>query len=79
TDEPLRPAQPEPGPVDEVDVTTAAGATAEGEPAEATAGPAAVPSAEPEAPAESEAPATDEEVSLEAILEDLKRREGRSE
>jgi hypothetical protein len=39
----------------------------------------------PEAPAEPapaetpETPATDEEVSLEAILEDLKRREGRSE
>ena len=32
------------------------------------------------APAETaETPATDEEVSLEAILEDLKRREGRSE
>jgi small subunit ribosomal protein S1 len=47
--------------------------------------PTEEPSA-PEAPAEpssddasSEAPATDEEVSLEAILEDLKRREGRSE
>jgi hypothetical protein len=36
---------------------------------------------EPEVPTEAspEAPATDEEVSLEAILEDLKRREGRSE
>ena len=40
------------------------------ETAEAPAGPAA------EAPAET--PADDEEVSLEAILEDLKRREGRS-
>ena len=48
--------------------------------------PAAEEAAAPEAPAEAatearrqEAPATDEEVSLEAILEDLKRREGRSE
>jgi small subunit ribosomal protein S1 len=43
----------------------------------------AVEPVEPETPAEPEAapevPATDEEVSLEAILEDLKRREGRSE
>jgi small subunit ribosomal protein S1 len=81
TDEPVQAAQPEAGPVDETDVTTADGATAEAEPAEATAGPPAVPEvpAEPEAPAEPDAPATDEEVSLEAILEDLKRREGRSE
>jgi len=49
--------------------------------------PPAEPATEPEpepavdaAPAEAaETPATDEEVSLEAILEDLKRREGRSE
>jgi small subunit ribosomal protein S1 len=81
TDEPVQAAQPEAGPVGETDVTTADGATAEAEPAEATAGPPAVPEvpAEPEAPAEPDAPATDEEVSLEAILEDLKRREGRSE
>jgi small subunit ribosomal protein S1 len=77
TDEPLQATRPEAGAVDEADVTTADGATAEAEPAEPPAGPAAPPPAEPEAPAE--APATDEEVSLEAILEDLKRREGRSE
>jgi small subunit ribosomal protein S1 len=60
--------------------------------AEAAVQPAAEPAetAVPEAPAEApeqapaeqpteETPATDEEVSLEAILEDLKRREGRSE
>ena len=55
----------------------------------ATAAPAAEPAPEaepppPETPAEAAPeepapPATDEEVSLEAILEDLKRREGRSE
>ncbi|MDP9119316.1 MAG: hypothetical protein M3M93_03435, partial [Actinomycetota bacterium] len=44
---------------------------------EAPPEPEAAP--EPEPPAEPEAPGTDEEVSLEAILEDLKRREGRSE
>jgi hypothetical protein len=46
---------------------------------EAAAGEPEPPAAEePEAPA-SEEPAADAEVSLEAILEDLKRREGRSE
>jgi small subunit ribosomal protein S1 len=51
------------------------------EPAE-TAPPEAPAAAPEEAPVEGpaeETPATDEEVSLEAILEDLKRREGRSE
>ena len=42
---------------------------ADGEPAETAA----------EAPPAEEAPATEEDISLEAILEDLKRREGRSE
>jgi hypothetical protein len=37
------------------------------------------PAPEADAEASPEAPGTDEEVSLEAILEDLKRREGRSE
>jgi small subunit ribosomal protein S1 len=44
--------------------------------------PPTEPDAEPgaaEAPAEAETPAADEDVSLEAILEDLKRREGRAE
>ena len=62
-------------------------ASAEPAPAaeEPTADAAAAPEAEPEAgedasPGEApESPATDEEVSLEAILEDLKRREGRAE
>jgi hypothetical protein len=50
-------------------------------PAEAPAPEAPAPEAPaPEAvEATPEAPGTDEEVSLEAILEDLKRREGRSE
>ncbi|HUF59218.1 MAG TPA: 30S ribosomal protein S1 [Actinomycetota bacterium] len=49
------------------------------EPAPEAGPPAQEAPAEP-APAETpETPATDEEVSLEAILEDLKRREGRSE
>ena len=48
---------------------------------EATEAPEAPPLEEPAAAADAvpEAPGTDEEVSLEAILEDLKRREGRSE
>jgi len=37
------------------------------------------PEEEPAAQDEEAAPAQDEEVSLEAILEDLKRREGRNE
>jgi ubiquinol-cytochrome c reductase cytochrome c1 subunit len=48
------------------------------EPAAAAEEPEAQVSEEPEPPA-SEEPAADAEVSLEAILEDLKRREGRSE
>jgi small subunit ribosomal protein S1 len=83
-------AQPEDAtPADEavIDVAPAAETVAPVvEPAPAAEpGPAAEPPA-PETPVEpssddvsSEAPATDEEVSLEAILEDLKRREGRSE
>ena len=46
---------------------------------EASPAPAASDAAANDAPPEDAAPATDEEVSLEAILEDLKRREGRSE
>jgi small subunit ribosomal protein S1 len=54
-------------------------AATEGAPAEPAAEePQAPAAAEPEAPAVQE-PAADAEVSLEAILEDLKRREGRSE
>jgi len=67
------------GTVDEPEVAT--------EPAADVAAPevpAETPVPEPSAPAEAaeaspETPGTDEEVSLEAILEDLKRREGRSE
>jgi hypothetical protein len=52
----------------------------EPEPEESPAPEAAQPAAEPEAePAADDAPSADEEVSLEAILEDLKRREGRPE
>jgi small subunit ribosomal protein S1 len=70
---------------DEVDVPTS-------EPAAEVAAPEApveapppqepvpeTPAPEADAEASPEAPGTDEEVSLEAILEDLKRREGRSE
>jgi small subunit ribosomal protein S1 len=85
------PTQPEEPTQAEADVATPAPAPAE-EPApaaEAAPEPEA-PTPEAEAPAPetrpeaapdepTEAPATDEEVSLEAILEDLKRREGRSE
>jgi small subunit ribosomal protein S1 len=65
----------------EADVATPA-AVAEPAPAAEAAPEAQAPA--PDAPAEAtpdepEATATDEEVSLEAILEDLKRREGRSE
>jgi small subunit ribosomal protein S1 len=82
------PAAPEPAPTVEPEVASVPEAVAAAEPAEPVAPQAP---AEPEAPAEpaaeappAEAPpaeetATDEEVSLEAILEDLKRREGRSE
>jgi small subunit ribosomal protein S1 len=64
----VEPAQPEAATPDAV-----APATPEA-PAEQTAAPA-----EEETETETETAATDEEVSLEAILEDLKRREGRSE
>jgi small subunit ribosomal protein S1 len=85
------PTQPEEPTQAEADVATPAPAPAE-EPApaaeaatepEAPAPGAEAPALEtpPEAAPDepTEAPATDEEVSLEAILEDLKRREGRSE
>jgi small subunit ribosomal protein S1 len=52
------------------------------EPEVAAAEPEAVPEPEPEPepePAKAEEPAAEEEVSLEAILQDLKRREGRDE
>jgi small subunit ribosomal protein S1 len=80
-------AEPAPEPAAPAATPTAPEAPAEtGAPAEPDAPPEPEApsepeaSAEPEAPSEpAEAPATDEEVSLEAILEDLKRREGRSE
>jgi len=59
-----------------------ADASAGAEPTEPAADAAAEADAPPEAPPEVEEPAaeaTDEEVSLEAILQDLKRREGRNE
>jgi small subunit ribosomal protein S1 len=67
-----------PAPVEEPAVAAEPAPAAE-EPSapEASAAPEATDAAPPEA--QEEAPATDEEVSLEAILEDLKRREGRSE
>jgi small subunit ribosomal protein S1 len=68
--EPVAAAEPEPAPEPV--------AAAEPEPAaEAPAAPAE-PEAVPEAP-KAEEPAAEEEVSLEAILQDLKRREGRDE
>jgi small subunit ribosomal protein S1 len=85
------PTQPEEPTQAEADVATPAPASAEEPAPAAEAAPepeAPAPEAEapvPETPPEAapneptEAPATDEEVSLEAILEDLKRREGRSE
>jgi small subunit ribosomal protein S1 len=89
TDEPVRGMQPHAGAVEGADDTSAERATVEARPVETAAEPTAEQAtterAEPEAPAEPEPPAepetaaTDEEVSLEAILEDLKRREGRSE
>ena len=82
---PVAAATPAPAevPADEVEPEAAA-ASAEPAPAEAPAEP---PPAEPpapeapavETPAEPAAAGSDEDVSLEAILEDLKRREGRSE
>jgi small subunit ribosomal protein S1 len=82
----------EPAAVEPVAVEPAADEPVAGEPRESLAeeppaaevvpSPATTepPQAEPEPAAEPEAePASDEEVSLEAILEDLKRREGRSE
>jgi len=86
TGEPVQATRTGAGPVDEADVGTMEPAAAMDASDVATAEPDAA-RAEPEVPAEQEvpaegspeAPATDEEVSLEAILEDLKRREGRSE
>ncbi|MGE5227178.1 MAG: 30S ribosomal protein S1 [Planctomycetaceae bacterium] len=84
------PATEAPAPVAEPPVEEAAAAAppVEAAPAEPEAAPEA-PAAEAEAPAVEEAapaeqpaaeePAAEEEVSLEAILEDLKRREGRNE
>jgi small subunit ribosomal protein S1 len=84
TDEPMPAAGAANEPVDEAGGTMAEPAAPEVAPTpvqppepEAPAEPVAT--AEEAAPAEPEEPATDEEVSLEAILEDLKRREGRSE
>jgi small subunit ribosomal protein S1 len=60
--------------------TVAAPAEPEAAPAEAEAAAPAAEETVAEAPAEGEAEAaTEEDISLEAILEDLKRREGRSE
>ena len=67
----------------EVAAPEAAAEVAAPEPAAEVAAPEAptpeAPAPEAAADASAEAPGTDEEVSLEAILEDLKRREGRSE
>jgi small subunit ribosomal protein S1 len=79
TDEPTEAARHE-APPDQVE---GAGATDETalEPAEPAPEPTEPEAAAPEQPSRTatEEPATEEEVSLEAILEDLKRREGRSE
>jgi small subunit ribosomal protein S1 len=70
---PAEAAPPEAAPVEAPAAETS---VPEPEPApEAATEPEAEPAAEPEA----ETPAADEDVSLEAILEDLKRREGRAE
>jgi len=75
--EPVAAAEPAPAP-SEPEPTPEPVAAAE--PAPATEAPAAPaePEAAPEAP-KAEEPAAEEEVSLEAILQDLKRREGRDE
>jgi small subunit ribosomal protein S1 len=92
TDEPAAPAgaaaeapasEPEPAPIAEPEVASVAEAPETVEPATSETPVAPEAPAEPTAetpPAEEKAEetATDEEVSLEAILEDLKRREGRS-
>jgi len=63
-----------------VEVVEAASEPAEAAPVEAgPEGVAEVPEAPGEAAPAEEAPAADEDVSLEAILEDLRRREGRAE
>ncbi len=76
TVEPEGTVEPEPAdePVAEAEVAAPDAVTAEeSEPEEAADEPPAAAEAEPEEPA------ADDEVSLEAILQDLKRREGRSE
>ncbi len=74
--QPVESAQP----AAEPDVSTPAAETAaETEVVPPAEAPAAEAPAEAVAEESPETPATDEEVSLEAILEDLKRREGRSE
>ena len=75
------PAPDSAAPVEEPAASAEPAPAAEEPTADAAAAPEAGPEVEEDAsPGEApESPATDEEVSLEAILEDLKRREGRAE